>query len=100
LVRWDEGPGTIWDIAWTPDGKGILLVVQEDTFKETPMALWHVSLDAPQPRKIMEADLGGWTGVRVHPDGRRIAFDAARRYHESWVMENILPADRRANGSQ
>jgi Tol biopolymer transport system component len=99
LVRWDERPGAIWDVAWTPDGKGILFVLQTDIFAETPMELWHVSIDTPQPRKIMEADLGGWSGVRVHPDGRRIAFDARRRFHELWVMENIVPATS-TSGSQ
>jgi len=88
LVRWDTPPGTIGDIAWTPDAKGILLVLQKYVHS-TPMELWHVSLDAPEPRKIMEADLGGWGAMRVHPDGRRIAFNAGRRFHELWVMENI-----------
>ena len=92
LVRWDTAPGTIGDIAWTPDAKGILFVLQKDVDSVTT-ELWHVSLDAPEPRKIMEADFGGWGGVHVHPDGRHIAFDAARRYHELWVMENIVPKE-------
>lgn len=94
LVRWEEGPGAIWDVAWTADGKGILFVLQKDIYQDTPMELWHVFIDVSQPRKIMEADLGGWSGVRVHPDGRRIAFDAARRFHELWVLENFLPAEK------
>lgn len=95
LVRWDEGPGAIWGVAWTPDGKGILFVLQKDIYSDTPMVeLWYVLTDASQPRKIMETDLGSWSGgVRVHPDGQRIAFDAARRFHELWVMENFLPVD-------
>jgi beta-lactamase regulating signal transducer with metallopeptidase domain/Tol biopolymer transport system component len=91
LVRWDTTPGRIGDVAWTPDAKGILFVLQKDS---TPIELWHVALDAPQPRKIMETDLGGWrSGLRVAPDGRHVAFDASRRYHELWVMENILPKE-------
>ena len=89
LVRWDTPPGTIGDITWTSDAKGILFVVQKQA-NSTPMELWHVSLDVPEPRKIMEADLGGWGAMRVHPDGRRIAFGAGRRFHELWVMENFL----------
>ena len=29
--------------------------------------------------------------VRVHPDGKRIAFTAGAPYREVWVMENFLP---------
>jgi Tol biopolymer transport system component len=28
---------------------------------------------------------------RVHPDGRRITFDASERKQEIWVMEHFLP---------
>jgi len=91
LVRWDETPGAIWGVAWTPDGNGIVFVLQRDINDDTTMELWYVLTDASPPRKIMEADLGGWSGVRVHPDGRRIAFDAARPFYELWVMENFLP---------
>ena len=90
LVRWDETPGVIWGVAWTPDGKGILFVLRRDINDDTTMELWYVLTDASPPRKIMEADLGGWSGLRVHPDGRHIVFDAAaRRDFELWAMENI-----------
>jgi len=91
LVRWDETPGAIRSVAWTPDGNGIVFVLQSDINDDTTMELWYVLTDASPPRKIMEADLAGWSGVRVHPDGRRIAFDAARRFYELWAMEDFLP---------
>jgi hypothetical protein len=31
-------------------------------------------------------------GVRLHPDGRRIAFTSGERKSELWVLENLLPA--------
>jgi len=95
LIRWDEAPGAIWDIAWTPHDKGILFVLQKDIYSDTAMELWYVLTDASQPRKVMEADLGGWCrSLCVHPDGQRIAFDAGRRFHELWAMENFLPAEK------
>ena len=30
--------------------------------------------------------------LRVHPDGRQIAFTAGEGRGELWVMENFLPA--------
>ena len=29
--------------------------------------------------------------VSIHPDGRRVAFNAGRKRVEHWVMENVLP---------
>jgi hypothetical protein len=41
----------------------------------------------------MSIAMEGLTSLRVHPDGRRIAFSAGQRDKaEVWVMENFLPA--------
>jgi hypothetical protein len=33
----------------------------------------------------------GLRDVSIHPDGRRIAFNAGFKRGEQWVMENLLP---------
>jgi hypothetical protein len=32
--------------------------------------------------------------LRIHPDGKRIAFNTFAFDRETWVMENFLPADK------
>jgi hypothetical protein len=36
--------------------------------------------------------MDGLRDVSIHPDGRRIAFNAGWRRFEQWVMEHFLPA--------
>jgi Tol biopolymer transport system component len=67
---------------WTPDGRLILLRKEGE--------LWAVAPEGGQPRKI---DLGvaRVLDVRVHPDGRQIAFMTRNDTpQEVWVMENLL----------
>jgi hypothetical protein len=58
-----------------------------------PASLWRVPAKGGQPERL-DLTMKGWlTNLRVHPDGRRIAFDAGEEGKEEvWVMENFLPA--------
>lgn len=77
--------------SWSPDGRGLMM----NTFwvgsdrRET----WLVPLDGGKPTVL---DLPGysWGRIRVHPDGKRIAYHAGGLKTEVWVLENFLPPAR------
>src|SRR5262249_13084591 len=75
------------DVAWTPDGRYLLFVKRNDRQSE----LWRIPADGGDPQKLGQL-MGRVSGLRVHPDGQRIAFSL---WHwnkaEVWVMENFLP---------
>jgi Tol biopolymer transport system component len=54
--------------------------------------LWRVAVENGVPEKVGIAM--GFLDVRVHPDGRRIAFFAQEFGGELWAMERFLPAPK------
>jgi len=55
--------------------------------------LWKVSVEGGEPQKLWKmADQ--IVGVRVHPDGQRLAFTSQTSWAEIWVMENFLPKEK------
>ena len=54
--------------------------------------LWRVAVAGGEPQKL-EIAMPGLGHLRVHPNGRRIAFDAEAQPEriEVWVMKNFLP---------
>ncbi|MBA7681541.1 hypothetical protein ES703_89881 [subsurface metagenome] len=86
-------------VAWTPDGQSLLFTKR---IPEGGRELWLVpagggqarKLCGPQEMRLPEMTYGGvYSGLDVHPDGQRIAFDCFEYRHEVWVMENFLPVD-------
>ena len=77
-------------IAWAPDGQGLLVVKQPDA-KDPMTELWLVPLQGGEPRKLGLA-AEGMRDLRIHPDGRHIAYTAGGDGSEVWAMENFLPA--------
>jgi Tol biopolymer transport system component len=77
---------------WTPDGRHLLIVRRSS--RGWPMTeLWRVPVQGGEPQKLGLA-MERIRFPSVHPDGRRIAFDAGQwkpRRLELWVMENFLP---------
>lgn len=73
-------------LSWTPDGKGLLFVKESGDRRE----LCHVDVATGRiaPTGLAPA---GLTYVRLHPDGRQIAYSAGTREEEVWVIENFLP---------
>jgi Tol biopolymer transport system component len=80
----DEASGGA--IAWTHDGKHLLFVKQ---VKKSKPQLWKISVEGAKPQSLGSAD--GLGHLRLHPDGRWIAFTAGRTKRDLWVMENFLP---------
>ncbi len=68
--------------AWTPDSRQLI-------FARGP-ELWRISADGGEPHRLGLA-MEQLSDLRIHPDGRRIAFVAGQHKAEVWVMENFLP---------
>jgi Tol biopolymer transport system component len=105
LPRGDETPRQINELAWSADNKTVLFVgPARDKPKpgpKTAIEFWQATTDGSQPRKIFEADLGSeCLSLRVHPNGRQIAFTTSLWCTELWVMENFLPASIGMKGSR
>jgi len=80
----------ICGIAWTPDGRHLLFGRR---IGDTTIQLWRVPSEGGKPQKTGLTFEGWGVDVRMHPDGRRIAFASKRAgKNEVWVMENFLPA--------
>jgi len=84
-----QPPERFNSIAWTADGREILFVKGSPSVQEHTFELWRVSAEGGEPQKL-ELAMDNLQ-VRVHPDGRRIAFSAGKWIREIWVMENFLP---------
>jgi Tol biopolymer transport system component len=88
-VRQPQSFGPAPVVEWMPDGRAVLVTkVVNDSQDE----LWLVPVGGREPRKI---DIGApkFQGpIKVHPDGRRVAYVAGDRKADVWVLENFLAA--------
>jgi Tol biopolymer transport system component len=78
-------------LTWTPDGKYLLFAVEEgrDSF-----GLYRIRTEGGDVEKLLESkDL--FSGLAVHPDGRRIAFSILTQETEIWAMKNLRTAGAR-----
>jgi Tol biopolymer transport system component len=84
-----ESVGGGYSVEWTPDSQAIVFrknfAARVDQFE-----LWMVSLDGSQTRKL-SLNMENIQQLRIHPDGRQVAFTAGNQKSEVWVMENFLP---------
>ncbi len=80
-----------YSFAWTHDGQH-LVFSKRVAEPGRPSELWRVSLEGGESQPV-GLPMWGRGGVRVHPDGRRIAFTNMTKPAASglWVMENFLP---------
>ena len=86
VIDWHYG------LAWVPDGTGLLYGKTVRQGSSAVDEVWHVSATDGSRRKTELTIEGGPTDLRLHPDGRRIAFMAGSpEAWEVWVMENFLP---------
>jgi Tol biopolymer transport system component len=86
----------IMDVLWTPDGRSLWfrkITPSKDPKMPPRWESWRVGLDGEGPRKLGLSVPGG--GIRLHPDGRKIAFATGRSRYDLWVMENFLPAGKK-----
>jgi Tol biopolymer transport system component len=96
LIRFDAHKEIVLN-GWTPDSKSLLYSQKEgsvrlsDGTEEADFATWIIPADGGAARRIYLND--PWARqVRVHPDGKRIAFWIPNNTPEQvWVVENVHP---------
>ncbi|MCJ7579502.1 MAG: tetratricopeptide repeat protein, partial [Candidatus Aminicenantes bacterium] len=79
---------------WTPDGRyiGYLKGVKGRAPEE--WQVWRVAADDGEPQQLGLTLGSRASGLRHHPDGRRVATFEIKVNLEVWVMENFLPAPK------
>jgi Tol biopolymer transport system component len=88
VVRLDDAfPGSP---SWTPDGRSVAFL-KAVKGKDGQWQLWRVAAEGGEPQRIGLIDARQLQGVRLHPDGRRVAITDVKVDLELWVMENFLP---------
>jgi len=85
-------------LAWAPDSREIIygksLYASSGSQRIAPGSeLWKVSVEGGEPQKLWKM-AGSIVGVRLHPDGQRLAFTSQTSWAEIWVMENFLPKEK------
>jgi Tol biopolymer transport system component len=83
---------TIHTIAWTADGRHLMYGVTDEATEGWPTRLWRVAAAGGEPQQL-ELQMPTLLHLKVHPDGRRIAFTAQIREerNEIWVIESLVP---------
>jgi len=88
-------PRSVGVSAWAPDSNSI--IVRELVSTGGGSERWQVPLSGGEPRKLnLNLGLGNDGPLRVHPDGRQVAYSSGNDAWEVWVMENFLPAAKAA----
>jgi Tol biopolymer transport system component len=81
LLRVPDGGAFYKVLSWSADGRFLFFTKDE---------LWRVAIESGESEKVGIA-MEGLLELRVHPDGRRIAFGARKSRAELWAMEQFLP---------
>lgn len=89
---------------WTPDSKTVLVrKMLGEGGKQSE--LWAVPLDGSAPPRKLDFDANRIATyqpgkMRLHPDGRRLAYVFGEFTSELWVLENFLPAQGKSSGTK
>ncbi len=83
-------------IAWMPEGRHLIFT--------GPGGFWRTPREGGEAHRLLGVEqlagmrelLESFSDLRIHADGRRIAFSGGRHRGEVWVMENFLPELRSA----
>lgn len=81
LLRVPDGGAFYKVLSWSADGRFLFFSKGE---------LWRVAVESGESEKLGIA-MKGLLEMRVHPDGRRIAFSGSALGAELWAMERFLP---------
>ena len=91
-------PEFVFSADWTRDGQYLIFA---KVHPQQPASLWRIPVKGGEPQRL-ELTMSGLRdlrGLRVHPDGRQLAFTGGERKLEIWVMENFLPAVQKGKAS-
>ncbi len=78
--------GGLSGIEWTRDGRELLFL----TPGEPGATLWRTALEGDRPERL-GLTWDGLAGIRIHPDGRRLAFSAGQTRSEVWAIDHSVP---------
>jgi Tol biopolymer transport system component len=88
VVRLEGGfPGSP---SWTPDGRSVAFL-KAVSGKKGQWELWRAAAEGGEQQRIGLVAARQMQGVRLNPDGRRLAITDVKVDLEVWVMENFLP---------
>jgi len=90
LSKLNQPESFVGNVSWMADGRS---VVVRRTRRGSSPELLLIPLDASRARKLeIAVPAVAAAPVRMHPDGRRIAFTAGQVRWEISALENFLPA--------
>jgi Tol biopolymer transport system component len=77
---------------WTPDGRSVIFVKgARGKPSRQGTQLWRIPAEGGEPTRL-DVTIDKLWRLRLHPDGRRIAFETYGIKSELWVLENFLPS--------
>jgi Tol biopolymer transport system component len=76
---------------WTSDGRNIVFLKGASGSRPKQWHVWRVAVEDGEQQRIGSIAANQLVGVRLHPDGRRVATSDIKVNLEVWVMENFLP---------
>jgi Tol biopolymer transport system component len=74
-------------VEWIADGRQILFVKAR---KHGSQELWQIPVEGGIPQNLGITNQEIISALRVHPDGKRIAFTSAKLGGDVWVIENFV----------
>lgn len=74
---------------WTPDGRSLVFSTIEPEVDNRRWTTWVVPAEGGEVRPLELMEGLDARGMKLHPDGRRLAFMAGERRGELWVMEGL-----------
>lgn len=80
--------------SWTADGGSIVFVMRIKR-GAGEWRLMRIDVEGGEPQQIATFAADGLQGVRIHPDGRRIAISNIKVDLEVWILENFLPENKK-----
>ncbi|HEX4950603.1 MAG TPA: hypothetical protein VFZ34_28315, partial [Blastocatellia bacterium] len=79
-----------YGLAWMTDGRALLLTKGNSRNNEPNAELWRVPIAGGAIQKFTWP-MERVRDLRIHPDGKRLAFTSGNQTFEVWAMENLPP---------
>src|SRR5215204_3991435 len=76
-------------VEWTPDRRRVVFSKNDGTGNGS--RFWVIPVSGDKPIRL-QLDVRNSNAIRIHPDGRQVAFNTGTRAWEVWRLENFLPA--------